>query len=375
MVYILAGYRQLWQVNMNSIQSITARAVRVPFTIAPRSASGALAHASLVLIDVETSDGITGCAYVFAISDAMLTSLQHAVNGLATIVEGDRLAPLTLDEKLRASLRLLDTPGLVGLALAGLDMAFWDAHAKSCKLPLARLLGSDVESVQAYNSCGLWIQDVDALADEAEQLLASHNFGAIKLRLGRDDASLDLEAVRQVRKRIGDDKNLMVDFNQSQSVASALQRCLALDGEGLYWIEEPVRHNDFTGTAQVRSGINTALQTGENLCSTFELQSAINAGSADYYMPDVQRIGGVSGWLRAASVCQSAGVEMSSHLFPEVSVHLLAASPTRHWLEYVDWAAPILREPLVIKNGFAMVPDRPGLGISWDEEAVERYQV
>ncbi len=357
------------------ITGVSARAVLVPFSIAPKTASGSLEHAALVLIDVDTSEGFTGHAYLFAFGQAMLRPIVDSVNALAAMVTGDVLAPLDLERKLRKNLRLIDTPGLIGLALNGLDMAFWDVHCKILDQPLCRVLGSAQSSVPAYNSCGLWIQDVESLADQAEQLLASHEFNAVKLRLGRHSEKDDLLAVRNVRLRIGDERQLMVDFNQSQSVRSAIDRAQMLDDEGLYWIEEPVRHADYQGTARVRQSIRTALQTGENLSSNFDLKLAIDAGAADYYMPDVQRIGGVSGWIRAAAQCHAAEIAMSSHLFPEISVHLLAASPTAHWLEYVDWANPILQQPLEINQGRALVPDRPGTGISWNEEAIKRYLV
>ena len=90
-------------------------------------------------------------------------------------------------------------------------------------------------------------------------------------------------------------------------------------------------------------------------------------------MPDAQRIGGVTGWLRAAALAQSACLEMSSHLVPEVSSHLLAVTPTCHWLEYVDWANPILGEPVELKDGHVIIPSQPGTGIAWDEKAVARY--
>ena len=117
------------------------------------------------------------------------------------------------------------------------------------------------------------------------------------------------------------------------------------------------------------------MQGGENLLSTFELQQALDARAFDYVMPDVQRIGGVTGWLRAAGIAHAHGMEMSSHLFPEVSCHLLAATPTAHWLEYVDWATPVVREPLVPVDGYIHIPDRPGTGIEWDEAAVARLLV
>ena len=142
----------------------------------------------------------------------------------------------------------------------------------------------------------------------------------------------------------------MCDFNQRLTVNEAIQRGRVLDDEGLYWIEEPVRHDDYEGYARIAAEVQTPIQTGENLVDTFEMADAIAARSLDFVMPDVQRIGGVTGWLRAAALAHAHGIEMSSHLFPEFSVHLLVVTPTCHWLEYMDWAAPVLQEPLRVKE-------------------------
>jgi mandelate racemase len=354
------------------IRSLLARPVLVPLKRPPVSASGGIPAAALVLIDLETDGGITGRAYVFAFAAWTLGPIVGCLQAMLEMIKGDPLAPLEIEAKLRARLTLLDTPGLVGLALAGIDMAAWDALAQAHRVPLVTLLGGTVKPIAAYNSTGLWLKPVDALADEAEALLAE-GFRAVKLRLGRDDASQDLAAVRAVKTRIGDRVTLMCDFNQRLSVNEAILRGRALDGEGLYWIEEPVRHDDYEGCARVAAEVKTPIQTGENLVDTFEMTRAIAARSLDYVMPDVQRIGGVTGWLRAAALAHAHGIEMSSHLFPEFSVHLLGATPTCHWLEFMDWAEPVLREPLRVRDGFAQIPDRPGAGIVWNEDAVKRY--
>jgi len=234
-------------------------------------------------------------------------------------------------------------------------------------------LGGQIKPVRAYNSCGLWIKDPALLADEAAELLAEGGYSAVKLRIGRPNFKDDLTAVRNVKKRIGGDISLMTDFNQSQTVTEAILRGRALDDEGLYWIEEPVRHDNYAGCAKIALEVNTPIQIGENLLNTFEMQKAIEAKAAEYYMPDVQRIGGVTGWMRAAALAHAHHLEMSSHLFPEISAHLLAVTPTCHWLEYMDWANPILREPFEVKNGNVIIPDRPGAGIAWNEDAVQRY--
>ncbi len=359
----------------DTIRSVTVRKLVIPFNIKPVAATGSMDDVPLVALDIETDGGTVGRAYVWAFSPLFLTPLAATVESLGSMIIGDGLAPLSIESKLRSTLRLIDTPGLIGLALAGIDMAVWDAHAKQQNLPLFRLLGSDVTRVPAYNSCGLWIQDTATLADEAEMLLDMHDFTAAKLRVGRADAKEDLRAIRLVKERIGDDHHLMVDYNQSQSVTTALQRAQMIDGEGLYWIEEPVRHNDYQGSANVARATTTPIQSGENLCSDFDMSCAIEAGAADWYMPDVQRIGGVSGWMRAAALCNANGLSMSSHLFPEISAHLLAATPTRHWLEYVDWANPILQDPLKMEHGCAVLSEAPGTGIEWNEDAMARYRV
>ena len=179
--------------------------------------------------------------------------------------------------------------------------------------------------------------------------------------------------VRAVRKAAGDSVTLMCDYNQSLTVAEAIRRCRMLDGEGLLWIEEPVRHDDYAGCASIAAQVQTAIQIGENFDSAFSMQASLSHGASDYVMPDVQRIGGVTGWMRAAALAHSAGIEMSTHLFPEISAHLMTVTPTAHWLEYVDWAGAILQEPLQVKAGHVSASEAPGSGIAWNESAVARY--
>jgi mandelate racemase len=200
-------------------------------------------------------------------------------------------------------------------------------------------------------------------------------FGAVKLRLGYENVDGDIAAVRAVKKRIGDKVALMVDYNQALSVDEALLRGRALDGENIYWLEEPIRHDDYAGAARLARELKTPIQIGENFSLPANMQAAIDAGAADYVMPDLERIGGVTGWMRAADIASACKLKMSSHLFPEVSAHLLAATPTCHYLEYVDWADALVEEPLRIKNGCAVIPRRPGNGMVWNAQAVERYRV
>jgi len=169
--------------------------------------------------------------------------------------------------------------------------------------------------------------------------------------------------------------HVMVDYNQALSLDEAMRRGRALDGEGVYWIEEPIRHDDYRGCARLAAELATPVQIGENFSQPEAMEEALEFGACDYVMPDLERIGGVTGWQRAAAIAAARGIEMSSHLFPEVSAHLLAVTPTAHWLEYVDWAAPVLAEPMKVIDGFAHIPDRPGNGLAWNPDAVERFRM
>ena len=181
--------------------------------------------------------------------------------------------------------------------------------------------------------------------------------------------------MRAVRKRIGHKALLMVDYNQALSLDDALERGRALDGENIYWLEEPIRHDDYAGTARLVREVKTPIQIGENFSLPEGMETALEQAKPHYVMPDLERIGGVTGWLQAAKLAAVNRVPMSSHLFSEVSAHLLAATPTCHFLEYMDWADTVLREPLVIADGHALVPERPGNGMVWNEDAVNRYRI
>jgi mandelate racemase len=355
------------------IRSIRARAVAAPMRRPLKTSTGAVSVAPLVLLDLETSGGIVGRAYLFAISRSHLRPLVTLVETMAEMLMGDEVVPFEIEKKLRARYTLLGVHNIVLFAMAGIDLCAWDALGQARGLPVVRLLGGMPRPVLAYNSKGLGIMPVKPLAKEAVELV-EEGFTAVKLRLGRPEAKADLEALREVKKAIGPKITLMVDFNQALTVAEAIRRGRMIDEEGgVLWIEEPVRADDLAGCAKVARELATPIQIGENFMGPEQMAQAVTAGSCDYVMPDAQRIGGVTGWMRAAALAQGAGLEMSSHLFPEASGQLLAVTPTCHWLEYVDWADPVLQEPARIERGCVVFPARPGFGMRWNEKAVKRF--
>jgi mandelate racemase len=357
-----------------TLRGVRAVAVDVPMKLPLGTSAGTVRSAPLLLIDVQTEEGVTGRAYLFCYLPAAAPAIAAMLGEVERTAKGERVAPADLWEKLARRFKLIGVQGIVRMAMSGFDVACWDALAVAEGKPLVTLLGGVPKPIPAYNSKGLGLMAPEAAADEAEKLLEA-GFRAVKLRLGYPTLEADLAAVRAVRKRLPEGVKLMVDFNQALSVAEAIRRGRVLDGEGLYWIEEPIRHDDFRGCAEVARELATPVQIGENFSLPEQMNEALAANACDLVMPDLERIGGVTGWQRAAQFAAAKGVRMSSHLFPEASAHLLAVTPTCHFLEYVDWASPILAEPPLVVGGALQIPDRPGTGIAWNEDAVARYRI
>ncbi len=355
-----------------TIRAVEATLVVVPMRRALGTSAMRITEAPLLLLDLLTEEGITGRAYLFCYLPAAGKAAMELVRDASALLTGKDAAPIEVRRLLEARFRLLGARGIVSMIMAGIDVACWDALAISANLPLAHLLGSPLRPVPAYNSNGLGLLDAKAAAGEAQELVAE-GFRAIKMRLGRASLREDLAAVRAVRSAIADDIALMSDFNQRLTPNEARERCMQLDDEGLYWIEEPVAHDDYAASAQLSALLRTPIQIGENFAGPRAMAVALSQRASDYVMPDLERIGGVTGWMAAAALADAARIEFSSHLFHEVSAHLMAATPTAHWLEYVDWADPILQEPLKVVDGHATPPNRPGNGLIWDIKAVKQF--
>ncbi len=358
-----------------TFESVAVRSVAVPLRRPIVAKVGTYTEWPLILIDVKTREGIVGSAYLEPYVRSAMNYLGAAMSEIGERLKNKPLAPIDCFRESMGLLHLIGREGVSLIATAGLDMAIWDALAKARNLPLAVLLGGSTGKVRAYNSNGLWLIPQEKLAGEAEALIAERGFKALKMRLGRPALKDDIAAVAAVRRAVGDDVHIMSDFNQGYALGEALLRLHGLDDQGLYWFEEPIAYNDIAGNAQLTRELKTPLQIGENIYGPRSFLQFVNAEAADLYMPDLMRIGGVTGWMRAAAIAGAAGKPLSSHLYPEVSAHLLRVSESADWLEWRDWADPILARPFEVQDGHIIVPGTPGNGISWNEEAVRRFAV
>jgi mandelate racemase len=357
-----------------TLRSVRSTAVEVPLRFVLGTSAAAVRAAPLLLVDVETEQGVTGRSYVFCYRRSGARAIAAVLQDAAELVGGQAVAPLAIAAVLERRLALIGVTGVVRMAQSALDMALWDALAVAAGLPLARLLGGTPRPLPAYNSCGLGLMSPEAAADEAELLLEG-GFRAVKLRLGYPTLAEDLAVTRAVRRRLPDAVQVMVDYNQALGVVDAFERGRALQSEGVAWLEEPIRHDDYRGNAEIARALDLPLQIGENFNGPRAMQQALDADACDLVMPDLGRIGGISGWMQSAGIAAARGIPMSSHLMPEASAQVLAATPTCHWLEYVDWANPLLNEPLRLQDGCAVVPERPGTCLDWDPAAVERFRL
>jgi mandelate racemase len=353
-----------------TLKSLRARPVvlKLQRPIAARIAT--ITDWPLILIDLYTNEGVVGCSYLEPYTVKAMKYLIPALQDLGEMFKDQPVTPVKMYELARKSLHFVGYQGLSMIAVSGLDMAAWDALAKAAGMPLCVLLGGSIGPVKAYNSNGLWLKEPAAVAAEAVELRDEGGFTGLKVRLGRERMSDDLAAIAAIRSAVGGGMELMADFNQGLHLGEALQRCHMIDDLGLAWIEEPIVYDNFDGYTKLAAELKTPIQIGENFYGPRDLQRALQNKACDYVMPDFMRIGGVTGWLRAAGIAGTMGVPMSTHLYPEVAAHVMRVTETAHWLEWQNWADPILQKPYEIKDGQIRIPNVPGLGLDWNEDAV-----
>ncbi len=361
------------------ITGIRVRPLVVPLKRGLATSFGVFKDGPFLAIDLETKGGIPGRVLGFTFHKLGLKLVPPALEALAVFAKGKTITFAEMPafhDACQKSLMLLGHEGVTQLALSMFDMAIHDALARAAGVPLWKLLGGRPDPIPAYNSCGLGILTPELAATEARALAAEHGgFQHVKMRLGRGDVAAEVAAIRAVKAALGDRVALSVDFNQALASATALDVCRAIDDLGLAWIEEPVVFDDYETQARLTAKLKTPVQVGETWWHWRTGKRAIEMGASDYIMPDILRIGGVTGWMRVARVADAAAVPFSSHLSPEYSAHVLAATPTRHWLEFMDWGQELIRDPVVPEKGFARAKDTLGAGIEWHEAAVARCTV
>ena len=354
------------------IERLTVRKVIAPLPKPHKTASGTVEAAPLVLLDIMTRDGVTGSSYLFVYTPMMLEPVASLLRAFGEIITAEIAEPGDITAQLSAKCRLVGNQGATGMSISAIDMALWDNKARATGQPLASCLGFSTRPVRVYDSLGQ--MSPDETAREVEQSLEA-GFRCFKVKAGHENPATDVAVVRAIRAVAGDDCWIAMDFNQAFTPAESIARMQRLDGESVAWIEEPARAEDHYGHADVRRAIKTPVQTGENWWGIADMRHALAVGASDHVMPDLMKIGGVTGWQSAAALAMAEAKPVSSHLFCEYSVHLMTATPTALMLEWLDVAGIVNGNQPTISEGYAIPAPGDGAGLVWDESTIARYLV
>lgn len=357
------------------ITDLRTTPVRLPLAEPLGNATATIHEFSCLVVDLITDEGLRGENLIFTIRPEQLKLLDSMVHVLRDAVIGrdpDDTGAFWAD-----AWRRINFIGFTGVSIMGIsaiDGAMWDLKGRRAGLSISRQLGRCRETIPAYASGGLWLtQDIPSLVRQAEGFVAQ-GFKAMKLRLaGRID--VDLPRVKAVRTAVGSDIGLMVDANQVLSADEAIKLGHALSPCDIAWFEEPVPAHALGDSAKVAKALKMPIASGENEYTRYGFLRMIETGAASILMPDLQRVGGVTEFARVGALAASFDLPISSHLFPEMSLQPLAHVPTAHSLEYLEWFAPLYEEKIELRNGEAVIPDRPGWGIALERSAIDRYVI
>jgi L-alanine-DL-glutamate epimerase-like enolase superfamily enzyme len=356
------------------IERVDTTLVEVPLQAPIGTAIHSIRSVGCVLVEVRAADGIVGQSLVFTINADRLRAFDEMIRGLSTFAVGRHLHETSgIWETIWRETNPTGHKGVTISALSAIDVAGWDAYARSIGQPLHHVFGSCCDDVDAYASSGLWLSaSLDELVTEAAAFV-EQGFRSIKLRIGSARPADDVARVRAVRATIGPDIGLLVDANQKFTPKDAIRLGRLLDEFELRWFEEPVSADDLRGHAEVRAAIDTPIASGETEYTRFGMQAMLDARAVDVLMPDLQRIGGYTEFRRAAAAAAAQHVPVSSHFFTEYSLALAGSLPNCTSVEHVDWFAPLFIESVELRDGRAVIPDRPGTGFTFDTEAVTRF--
>ncbi len=319
--------------------------------------------------EIGTADGHEGIGFGYSKRAGGPGQFAHAAEVAPTLIGEDPSDIGRLWTKLVWAGASVGRSGLATQAIAAIDIALWDLKARRAGLPLAKLLGAHRDSVRCYDTSGGFLHaPLEEVLENAEASAAA-GIGGVKIKVGHPDHAEDLRRVTAVRERLGDAFPLMVDANQQWDRPAARRMGRALEGFGLTWIEEPLDAYDAEGHAALAAALDTPIATGEMLTSVAEHCELIAKGAADVLQPDAPRIGGITGFLKLATLADHHHLQLAPHFAMEIHLHLAAAYPREPWVEHFDWLAPLFNERPTIEDGRMHVPPRPGLGITLTDRA------
>ena len=322
-----------------------------------------------LLAEITTEQGHEGMGFSYSKRAGGPAQYAHAKEVAEVMIGEDPNDIAKLYTKLLWAGASVGRSGVATQALAALDIALYDHKAKRAGLPLAKFLGAHRDSVRTYNTSGGFLNaSIEEVKERASRSL-EEGIGGIKIKVGLPDNAEDMRRLTAVREHLGDDVPLMVDANQQWDRTTALRMGRRMEPFNLVWIEEPLDAYDAEGHAALAAALDTPIATGEMLASVAELERLIEARACDIIQPDAPRVGGITQFLRLATLADKAGLDLAPHFAMEIHLHLAATYPREPWVEHFDWLNPMFNERLETKDGRMLVPNRPGLGVTFSDQA------
>lgn len=357
------------------VTRVETRCVTVKLDKPIGSALGQLHSFGCILVFVHCDSGIVGENLIFTLNARRTRVLQSMVEEMADLVIGRDAGHIAgFWARAWRDINFLGHKGVPVVGISALDGALWDALGKMSNLPIYRILGGAQDRVPVYHSGGLWLSSSDKeLVAEAERFAAA-GFRAMKMRLGSPEPETDVARVRAVRTAIGPKIKLMADANQGLTESQAIRLGRALEEFDLTWFEEPLPAWDLDGLARVAAALDTPIASGETEYTRYGFRRMLELRSADILMPDLQRVGGVSEFIRVGHMAESYDIPVSSHLFPETSLQVLGALANTIYLEYMPWFSKLYNETIKFAEGQAIVPERPGWGFTFNQDYVSHLE-
>lgn len=359
---------------VTSITSVVATPLHLPFAKPIGSALGTYAHVDCVVVHVFTQDGPTGTGFVAGLGgDAGRAIVPYIEAELAPRILGqDATSPEALWELMWAPNKPRLRSGIGAWSLSAIDIALWDIVAKVAGLPLITILGGYRRTVPVYGSGG-WHTLSDAELIEEATSFVDLGITAYKYKVG---TARDRERTELLRRELGDAVTLLADANQRFNVREAIEHSRMLADSGVGWFEEPVLADSIDDLAEVAARSAVPVATGENAYYRWEFREILERRAASYLQPDVARAGGITEFRRIAALAEAFNIPLSSHLWHELSVSLVGASPSGWMAEYAELFPPgTLTADFDVVDGCIEIPDVPGHGVEFTDEALKRYTV
>ncbi len=328
-----------------------------------------MTEVAMLFAEISTESGLEGLGLSYAKRAGGPAQFAHAREIAPALLGEDPSDIQKLWTKLAWAGASAGRSGIAVQAIGAFDVALWDLKAKRAGLPLAKLLGSQRDSVACYNTSGGFLNTPTPQLVENAAASRQRGIGGVKIKVGQPDGAEDVKRVAAVRERLGEGFPIMVDANQQWDRAKARRMCRALERFDLTWIEEPLDAYDHEGHAALARDFDTPIATGEMLVSAAEHGELIAHRGCDWLMPDAPRVGGITPFLRIAGRAEDAGMMLAPHFSMELHVHLAATFDKEPWIEHFDWLEPLFEERLEIADGRIVVPTRPGLGLTLSEKA------